>query len=168
MCPNPHHVQEVHVLMDIFCQSFAVMVPGQGVHFLNDLSGSDPLYYCVVDDKCVSGLGLPEIHNLISLAFANLQDKVAGFAPVHQVFYLLPLEGVIVITDKANYCYVIHKLHKVACSGPGTAVMCQQGEQERTQDVSSRGSGAGKGDNGKVLVHSHRLIGLLVVFTLVF
>ncbi|MEQ2184131.1 hypothetical protein GOODEAATRI_004806 [Goodea atripinnis] len=112
MCPNPHHV-----LMDILCQSFAVMVPGQGVHFLNDLSGSDALYYCVVDDdKCVSGLGPPEIHNLISLAFANLQDKVAGFAPVHTVFYLPPLEGIIVITDKAHYCYVIHKLHKVACS----------------------------------------------------
>ena len=62
-------------------------------------------------------LAPPEVDDDL-LGFLAVQ--VVGFAPVHQMFHLLSVGRVVVLTDKGNYNCVIRKLHNVVSSGPGT------------------------------------------------
>ena len=69
------------------------------------------------------------------LSFVSIQGQVVCFAPVHQMFHLFHIGRVVVITDKAHYYPIIRKLHNLVSSGPGTAVVGHQGEQQWTKDI---------------------------------
>ena len=108
----------------------------------------------------VMGPGLappPEDDNDL-LGFIDVQGHVVGFAPIHQMFHLLSVGHAAVLKDEAHNCCVICKLHNVVSSGPGTAVMGHQGEQQCTQDAVLRGAGAQGEDTVGVVAYPHRLV----------
>ncbi len=87
--------------------------------------------------------------------FVHVQDQVVVTAPAHQPLHFLSVGQVVVVPDEAHHCCVICKLHKVVGSGPGDAVVCHQGEQQRAQDTALRGACAEGDDTGGVLSDLH-------------
>ena len=80
--------------------------PGQSVcYHPQELGAADSLHCYVVNEEwCVTGLTPPKVDDDL-LGFVDIQGQVVGFAPVHQMFHLLFVGSIVVLTDKAHYCH---------------------------------------------------------------
>lgn len=78
----------------------------------------------------VAGL-VPEVHDDL-FCFRDIQDRVAGYTPVCQMFHLLSVVLLVTVADEAHYCSVVCKLHDVVGGEPGAVVVGQQRKQPVT------------------------------------
>lgn len=87
----------------------------------------------------MAGLVLPKVDNEF-FGLVDIQDQAVISAPARQLLHLFSVGQVLVIPDEAYHCCVILKFHDVICDMPRDAIMCHQGEQQRTQDTTLRGA----------------------------
>ncbi len=90
-----------------------------------------------------------EVHHHL-LGLLHIDAEVVPSAPLHQVFHLLSVFRLIIVSDASHYCCVIRKLHYMAARVSRRAVIRQQSEQERAQHTalwraSAEGDGGGDG-----------------------
>ncbi len=90
-----------------------------------------------------------EVHHHL-LGLLHIDAEVVPSAPLHQVFHLLSVFRLIIVSDASHYCCVIRKLHYMAARVSRRAVIRQQSEQEGAQHTalwrsSAEGDGGGDG-----------------------
>ena len=73
--------------------------------------------------------------------FPNPGFQVVDFAPVHQMFHLVPVGQFIVILDEAHTSCVVRILQEVVGAESGTTVVGHQGEQQRAENTALGGTG---------------------------
>ena len=76
-----------------------------------ELETLDPLLYSPIDvNGGVFGPPFPVVHDQL-LCLAHVEGEVVVLAPHGQVSDLLPIGGLVVVSDQAYYCCVIGKLN---------------------------------------------------------
>ena len=83
----------------------------------------------------------PEVNNNL-LSFADIQQEVVVAAPHGQKVDLLPIAGLIVLSDETHQSGIIRKLHHVIGAVGWCAVMSQQGEEQGREHTALGGPSA--------------------------
>ena len=101
----------------------------------NELEALNLLQYSPVDENGgVLGPPLPVVHNHL-LCLHHVEREVVVITP--QVYDLLPIGCLIVVSDQAYHCCVISKLNDGVGVVPGHVVVGEQGVQEGTEQAGS-------------------------------
>jgi len=79
-----------------------------------------------------------EVHDHL-LGLLRVDAEVVFSAPTLQVFHLLPVVGLVVVSDASNYSFVIRKLYDKTARMSRFAVVCEQSEQKGTQHTHNPG-----------------------------
>ena len=89
----------------------------------------------------VLSVASPEVNNNL-LSFADIQQEVVVAAPCGQKVDLLPVVGLIVLSDETHQSGVIRKLHHVIGAVGWCAVVSQQGGEQGTEHTALWGPSA--------------------------
>ena len=74
------------------------------------------------------------------LGLTDMQPEVVVSAPCCQQLHLSPIVSLVALGNETHRCCLVHKLNKMICAVCCSAVVCEQGEQQRTEHTALAGS----------------------------